>query len=515
MAVPNVFSSGVLAMSADVNENFAAIDEASQFGLAAGARHRAKFSLPDEIPCYGVPARANLTAVSLFTPIAIDNRVYWVIDAGTTGAAPPTATKSNYIVDGSAVLAYIGYLAPVAYANNLALVLDQLFVANGRVYRVTVAGTTSGAGSGPTLPTGGTDGTVDYAYVSEQTMPIVTEAGSAPGGTTEQVAWDSAKMTKLGGTFVQIGANPRGALFSASPDGNAYTTGSGGGGVFATVTDAPLWAFAYFNRAQALCFVDGQLAAYVYNQTAAGRYITFDSRGMVRKAREYRIDVDQQTQFFGCYATGADSFDAYVPKNGRKAVIITDSFGGYHPFGYTNRLGHQLGIEDWRIASMGGTGVLWTGGLVNYGGRFTVDVINHNPDYVIIQLTQNDRQGVIAGTFTEAQVKAATGALIDRCRNEIPNAQVLLMPVWNNRGALTGIELTLYNDAVALAAEKNVPLIDWSAFSTDGGFAGSLSGSGNSGQYIAGDGTHPTYHGHWNRADRLEPLFAPHLDGNA
>jgi hypothetical protein len=120
--------------------------------------------------CTGAGVNAKAHAVST---VYIANEmaesggnVYACVVAGTSGAAsPPTGTG---FVDGTVTFGYLEAAASfggtsVAYANSTAYAVGAYVNAGGNIYVVRVAGTSAGAGAGPT-GTYITDGTVQWDY---------------------------------------------------------------------------------------------------------------------------------------------------------------------------------------------------------------------------------------------------------------------------------------------------------------------------------------------------------------
>lgn len=436
---------------------------------------------------------------------------------GTTGAVAPTGT-GNAITDGEVVWCYVGYLAPVARANSQTIYAGQIVYSGGVVQRAQNDGTTAAGTVGP-APVGGTitDGTVTFAYEGVQTKPLIslnTVVGAGlsinTGVPKSGIPWNSPSVSVLGGTMIQNGANARGGVASRSIDGNPYIESNvdGGGSIF-TLTDAPSTDFTFTgggsatNQQALTAWSDGELIALVCTNNSSQRWINLNYNGVrqSRRVRTLRFMVPYSMKFAGFTSTTVDVFQAYTPADTVKAVHMGDSFTGGaagipYCLLYATKTGMALGIDDYRVSGLGGTGVLQpNGSSVPYGTRFTVDMINQNPDISIIQSSGNDANGVNSGTFTTDQVRDALSALFARVKAETPLSQLVTISVWNNRGPLSAPHSTINANAIAAAQAANVPVIDWSNYLTDGGYVGHLSSSGNSGIYTS-ENTHPTYLGH-------------------
>lgn len=476
--------------------------------LRAHARGQSTYTFPGAFPVLGATPRADAASVAVGAIQSVGSSVYLAIGTtgafttGTTGTGTAPTGTGNHIVDGSVVWGYLGYLAPVAFANSASLAADQLVYSGGNVYRVVASGTTAASGGGPT-PAALTSGTVTFAYEGVQTLPLMTVNAAAQGGFTQRVTWnDDTKRTILGGTMVQNAANARGGIVSRSGNGGPYTEANGeGGGFLFSVSDAPKLDFTATGIGAYTAWVDGQIVALVVRTVVTQHYLDFDFSAVraPRRVRTFRFDLPFPTKFAGFFATATDTFSSYSPAENVRAVLVADSFGGgstARPWCllYSVRLSHWMGIEDFRIAAIGGTGIVNPGALVPYGARFTQDVIVHNPDLVIIQQSNNDGSYITAGSATLETLRVAQVALVDRVRNELPNAFQIALGNWNNRGPLAtsdAVSSGINEQARAIALAANIPFVDWSNYLTDGGYVGHGSGTGNS-LFLTGDGTHPT-----------------------
>ena len=465
-----------------------------------------KVVIPEALPWAGLTAWAATTAYASQAKVSLNGYAYECLTPGTSGATGPSGS-GYYISDGTVYWMYIGVVATKAYSDALALNLNETFASSGNLYQVTTAGTTSGA-TGPSTKVAGTSGTVSYSYLGPQTQPIISDTATQPAGTTNQLNWNAANLTILGGAdFVQVGANPRAAISTVSYDGT--TKGAGGFGYLGIRTDAPFGGFSYFNTSATAVYVDGTLIAIAYYQgAAANRFIQIDSTGLPRRFRDIRIGLSNSTQVYGYYATGFDSFDAYIPKNPLTLVAVGDSFAEPGPLGYLHRLTAGLGIEAFCSSGSGGTGALGTTtspARVCYLDRWTQDVIRRAPDIVILQGTGNDATNITSKLYTTAQVLAAYETMIRRVQQELPQTLVIVLGLWNNRGTLPEPNLTINAQLTLLAKRLNVPYLDWSTYISDGGLPGSPSGTGNSLYYTRSDGTHRTQTGDKYSAERLLP----------
>jgi len=472
-----------------------------------------EYLFPNGYPIFGATPRTDATSVPMGAIRSVEARVYLAIGStgsftsATTGTGTAPTGTGNYYIDGGVIWGFLGYLAPVAYANNLAVSVDQIVYAGGNEFQTVTAGTTSATGSGPT-PTNLTDGTAVFVYRGRQTLPLMTVDAAPKSGLTQQVNWnDTTKRTVLGGTMIQNATNARGGITSRSGDGGVYTeTNGGGGGYLFTVSDAPLFAYSATGSDAYSAWVDGKMVALVVRGVVTQHYLHFDFSGVAapRKVRTIRFDQPFPMKFVGFFATQTDTFAAYSSPDPIKAVYEGDSYpaGSVARFwclNFPTRLSHSLGIDDFRNAGIGGTGPLnpglnTPGPTSPYSTRLTQDVISQTPDLVFTQDSGNDGSWIDAGNATVADALAAKQALITRIKNEIPNAVHILLGQWNNR-APPSVGSTIYQlnqQDIALATSNGIPYIEWSNYRSDGGYAGHPNGSNGNSLFLIGDGTHTT-----------------------
>lgn len=438
------------------------------------------------LPAYSGTAWAATTAFSAGAIVYSGGDIFLAQVGGTSASTAPSGTGPA-IADGTVVWAYAGPRVAVAWAQGLTIAAGQTCYNGGSVFKAATAGTTAASGTGPTIGSL-SDNTVTWVYLSPQRHPLVTYSTSS--SLTQQVGFNSSTLTVLGGTMVQVGANSRGKVLSATTIGSGNPD-IGGSGYVAAVTDEPIFNINIFNGGYTGVWIDGEFVAFLSLASGVQNYVTLDFSGVApsRKARAVKVGLAASCEFVGFRSAGTGVFLPYSPYDPIKAVLIGDSFpeGGTHFLSYAAHVGRRLGIENFRVSGVGGTGVQQiNGSRVNYVDRFTVDVINQAPDLVIIQPSQNDI------SFSTAAVKAANKALVRRVQVELPNAFCIQMGIWNARSPLSGTTATINTDARALASECGIPFVDWSDINTGTGQINSRNGVGNSDFNTTTDGTHPT-----------------------
>ena len=465
------------------------------------------------IPVYTAKNWAASTTFSLGDKANLGNNVAYVVRAGMTGSTMPV-TINQATADGTVIWAILGYRLPVGYANSQALVADQLEYNGGKVFRVTIPGTTASSGTGPT-PASLTDGGVTFAYVGEQRLPLVTINTTLTSGYSKIVQWNGNLNNSttpaarfVGGTIVQSGTNGFGPIHSASNDGTfpyTYSNSGGNGGAVMTNFEGSAFDIQFFPLSVGL-WSDGELLM-AFAGTNANTYAHVDYSGVngASDAVDHviRLDMDAGTQFVGFYGTTQSQFYQYTPYDDLRGIIVTDSFGStgcaFHFLCYAPTQGRMLGFDDWRVASQGGTGIVQVNGsIVNYQTRWNADVLQQlggNGTVVFLQGSGND------GAQTVAAVDAGARSLISQT---VPRTKTMLvyMGLWNAGPVLDGNYLALNNQAKATAAALGVPFLDWSDYLTPGGYIGNSNTNGNSSLLTGSDGVHPSQAGHYLRARR-------------
>lgn len=103
------------------------------------------------------------TAFSLNDVVVVGGRIYTVTVAGTTGASAPTHT-SGAATNGTATLTFVNFRGVATWAATTPVVLGELIAYNDQLYRVTTAGTTGS--TAPTHVTGiAADGTASLEFL--------------------------------------------------------------------------------------------------------------------------------------------------------------------------------------------------------------------------------------------------------------------------------------------------------------------------------------------------------------
>lgn len=244
--------------------------------------------------------------------------------------------------------------------------------------------------------------------------------------------------------------------------------------------------------------------------TGAGYLISVAFAG--RKLRNIRLDID--TGFFmGVRIGGNDTLTQPSNSPLPKCVVLGDSFteptGADNSFtGLGNILCQVVGMEA-SISGSGGTGYISTGNVprTNFAGRVQNDVINQNPDYVVIAGGIND------GAFTPDAIYAAALSLYTTIQEGLPDAKIFVVGNWFPR-APGDAERAITAALLQAATELGIAFIDpinGTLYASDGtqlitpalgswltgsGNTGSVQSTGNASVITGPDNTHPVQYGH-------------------
>lgn len=229
------------------------------------------------------------------------------------------------------------------------------------------------------------------------------------------------------------------------------------------------------------------------------------------RPRNIRIDFNGGTHFGGINIESTARTIGYPTlKKGPRCIILGDSFtegtGASDVFrSYVNRLGLHMGWGDTWASGSGGTGYLATPAgfnppRVTFRSRVTTDVINQNPNIVIIAGGYNDY-----GTYTPGQVGTEAGLLFDAIINGLPNAEVIVIGPWSSKGGYQSGDSGESDAIKAQAVSRGLYFIDpgGESWITGTGRVGATTGVGNADTYISSDGIHPSDAGHAYLAARL------------
>lgn len=549
--------------------------------LRAESEASRKYVIPALVPVLTSSAQwAAATPYAVGDIVPLGNRVLTNIKAGTSGATAPTGT-GPYILDGTTVIwSELGYLAPVAYANNATIYSGQIFCNAGAAFRATSNGAFAASGTGPAYGVSGTDGTVAYVFAGPQALPIVglgfayanglavlanqifyngttgvfratsagafAASGSGPtagaSGTDGTVSYVSigqqalpvasltsqvtatevdTKFSVIGGTYNFWAGGGRFGVDSTSYDGLDYVSGNlngpGGGGSVYTVTDEPLVDFNFYSAGPYSVWADGQYVALIVpaSQMTWHNSVNFSDMPDARKTRTLRFEVPSSLQIMGFRATALGLFKPYTPQVNIRSGLVGDSLtegGAIFVLSYGVRLGHLLGIEDFRVSGVGGTGILQTQGpRPNYQGRFAVDVLARSLDLLILQNSLNDQAPISAAGGSGAAIfRAAHDSLLAQAA--AAGIQSIVIGPWDGSTTIAGAAVIIQAQSKDSAAAFGVPFIDWSTLvskgaTTDQGYVGSTGGAPTTTAMlnVTWDHTHPTPFGQGLRSSYLGP----------
>ena len=203
-----------------------------------------------------------------------------------------------------------------------------------------------------------------------------------------------------------------------------------------------------------------------------------------------------------------DVTDTVQPSlNPKKVVIAGDSFtegSGTSAigFGYVPRLRLISGNLNIVQSGSGGTGYLQTlNERVNLRDRAQTDIVDQNPDIVIIAMGINDNGAL-------PDVEQAINDTLDTIQTGLPNKIIVLVGSWTAGDATQQMQdVTALISAAATA--RGLYFINptgtgnGDGWITGSGDAGSPTGDGNADLFVSSDGTHPNDDGHLFHAQRL------------
>jgi len=226
------------------------------------------------------------------------------------------------------------------------------------------------------------------------------------------------------------------------------------------------------------------------------------------------IRMESWGQAFGGLAmSSADHVYRPSKSLGPRCVVLGDSYAeGLLCF--AQRLADLMGWEVWS-SGVGGTGYLNPGptGRVKFRDRVQSDVINRNPDIVIIAGGLND------SSYLPASVQAEAQALYDTVSTNLPSTKLVVVGPWFPSGQPPQSILDVRDALQAAALSRHLDFVDPlratnaqqfnAGWITGSGNIANPTGDGNADNYISEDGTHPTDLGHQYLATKLAvPLRA-------
>jgi lysophospholipase L1-like esterase len=213
------------------------------------------------------------------------------------------------------------------------------------------------------------------------------------------------------------------------------------------------------NGASVRMRVNGQLATTGTTWTMlndGGVYyvpVTFGSAGL----RRITLECSSNVRFGGIVIGPADSITASETRGPRVAVMgdsFTEGTGASASQAWWGRkMAETLGWYDLAQSGVGATGYLnpATGGKVKFRDRVVNDVINLNPDVVIIAGGINDQ-----GAYSAAAIEAEASLLFAQIKAALPNVTLIaLSPFWNKGAESTVLAIWDLKDAIKAAALAN------------------------------------------------------------
>jgi lysophospholipase L1-like esterase len=261
------------------------------------------------------------------------------------------------------------------------------------------------------------------------------------------------------------------------------------------ITDAA--TFEVFQKgtgynSQLRVLVDGRLASTTAQQLPndGGTYLT---QVRFAGAATRRIRLLMNNPHFGGIRVGPnDSVSRPAAGTRLRAVFLGDSItegpsGQDYPTSYAPRAAELLGWNDVWVSGVGATGYLAAPSpKLTLRQRLAADVVAYKPPVLVISAGVND------AAFTDAQIQAETALLFDDIQAALPETLVYVAgPMVTTARARPGINAAV---KAAMGTRSNfiwVPNVD-EAWLTGSGTVAQPKGDGNSDQYRAADGTHPS-----------------------
>jgi len=367
---------------------------------------------------------------------------------------------------------------------------------------------------------GAQSGLLPPAMASAPTVTFTSDSNPvASFGANYATAYDTTKVTHLGGVWVRDGGNifSKPVVATSALGGDAYSSADNG-------------SHQYLGPAALACTYQGtslKLAVYARDgaskvQTRVrnnGRWedcgtvisLTTGQAGFITvtfaaaSTNAIRFDCDRNMLLFGIVAgeEGTGTISPYIPRGPSEAIMV-DSFGmPTATFGWDASLpvwagqfqasGYLLGCDRFDVMSVPGTGLVFPGGNTNFLDRFAADVIARGPyKSVRICCSVNDAAN---GVSPAAQV-----ANLNACLDLIPAAwgaikKVENVPYVSNANA-TAYAASNIAIAAAVAARGDVNVfIDRSNWVYGTGSITDLKDDGNADLCTAADKIHLSPYG--------------------
>lgn len=251
--------------------------------------------------------------------------------------------------------------------------------------------------------------------------------------------------------------------------------------------------------------VNGQLVTASSNAiTATGAYYRLPVTFATREQR--LLEFEGYGLPFAGVIVGPNDTVWQPQGRGPRCIIVGDSYTegtgatGSAVTGWAKTFADMMDWPDVFNSGVGGTGYLATGasGRVKFRDRLTADVINWNPDIVIVAGGCNDNAASASALQTEVDLVFST------LRTALPLAQLICVGPFFP-GGLAATYLPVQTSIFAGAQPYVLGTIDTAVapWFTGTGKVGATTGSGNSDLYISSDGTHPTQAGHDYMGQRM------------
>lgn len=337
-------------------------------------------------------------------------------------------------------------------------------------------------------------------HPSPPTIGAIASATAIPTAKT----WGSITSGAVSlGAFTMLGAGgfiARGVSFpdTQSVVPSSHTRGPAGAAPYRIRfgfdgTDLEIRFGMYIGIAYPQVFVDGQYCAAPVISGSASPHdaylpITFATRA------PRMIELRMVVPFAGLRTGPLDTVWPVSATPSPRCIIAGDSYtdqtgstGNLQGFGWV--FADAMNWPDTWLSGLGGSGYLNTGQAVNLRPRLQNDIIQWDPDIVIVTMGHNDQSA------TTAQIQAEASLTLAQLRRGCPNAYIVVtgpLIQGSNLNAVYGPVQTAIFDAAAPYADDTLD-VRWL---TGSGRVGATNGTGNADYYNGVDGVHFSDAGH-------------------
>lgn len=344
---------------------------------------------------------------------------------------------------------------------------------------------------------------------AQTTSPTAGYIKYAPPGVTLSGSDVTGPFTYAGAGGFQAGtvSPDTNYVLPTSKYPNTYSSGQG------------IWSVEFGTDAQIIQLRFKYIsAATMYRLSIDGRKVTdlMQSSGGTTAGSGHMLTVD-----FGSAAPRRVRFDFYtmpfggiyipptatlwgVPLQGGRLMVLGDSISDGSNFNtgagagtWFARAARLLGSTDAWEQGRGGTGYITPGSYATFGDRVQTDIINWQPDRLIIWGGYNDNLG------SQSSIGTAAASLYAAVKAGLPNCQVWVLGCWSPTGTpATSVQNTdaTLRTAAANAGFPFISPLTGGCYDASGALVathGAFITTANAAAYVnSSDNVHPTDNGH-------------------